>query len=324
MRTFLQHLSPILRLTRVTSAFAAVGNTWFVILWTLASPEEPGTRALGNLSLGWALFAGAVVGLGLYAYGAALNDILDVRRDRALHSQRPLPSGRLSIDAAVGLVACTLMGAVLGASLLGVSAVLLCILTAAAILFFNSAARFVPSIGVVALGLIYAGHMLAPNVSLRFLWPVWMVMTHALIIGAATHVVSERTPRLSGRAVVAAVTGWAFWSAVLLWLGHERTGALWPEWVKPQAIIGPILCAFAFAAFAVRKLRIVGKGPRAAEKIARYGALWLALYNTTWLLGQGYLGESAILAAFTLAAFLGMTVIREGYAALEQPLTYRR
>lgn len=328
MRRLLTRLSPALRLTRVTTAFAAVANVWFVILWTEASaPHEPGFPALRALPLWVLLVGGAVNALGLFAFAAALNDVLDYRRDAALNPERPIPAGQVSLHEAATLVACTLGAAVLGATLLGIPAVLLTLTVAGAILLFNGLGKYVPAVGLVLMGLVYAGHMVVPNLNLRFVWPVWLVMTHALAIEGVRHALRRKTPGVSARAVVLSVVGWAFWSAVMLGVGYWRSrdqGGLWPDWVRPRAALGPAALAALFAAWAWRKATAHGRGPRAAEKIARYGALWLSLYACAWLVGQGYREGSIILGALTLAGFLGMTILREAYALIEQPMGYRR
>ena len=326
MLRLLAKAAPVLHLTRVTTAFAAVSNIWFVILWSrsMAGRGESPPEALVNLPEWALLVGGAVVGVGLYAYAVALNDILDVRRDRALHPERPLASGRLSVEAAVALVACTLLLSIVGAAALGVPAVLMAALTAGAALLFNVGARFVPAVGLVALGLIYAAHMLIPNPDLAFLWPVWVVMTHALLVGAVTHKLGGRRPLLSRRAIALAVMGWIFWSVVLLWLGRHRAGAWWPEWVNPRAALWVGLLAVGFAGFALWKLKTSNNARRASERLARYGALWLALYNTAWLAGVGEQREAIILGALAIAGLVGMTLLRELYGVIEQPLGYRR
>ena len=49
LTTNLARIAPVLRLTRVSSAFAAIANVWLVILWTRASEEELGVvRAAGR------------------------------------------------------------------------------------------------------------------------------------------------------------------------------------------------------------------------------------------------------------------------------------
>jgi hypothetical protein len=331
-------ITGILRLARLTTAFAAVANLWFVVLWTRASAPERAGALLADgplwLSLGGALVSGAA----LYGYGTALNDVVDMGRDRALRRDRPIPTGQATSDTAALTVAGTLILALLGASVLGPQAVMLTLLVALGIVAFNIAGKWVPGFGMVLLGLIYAGQMLAPNAELRFLWPVWLVMTHALVTSGVTHVLSGRPPRLTPRAVVFAVCGWAFASGVLLWLGSIRASAdtvdgaasspplltIWPGWVSPTAAIGPALLVVAFALLVARRVKKLGVGPRAAEKVGRYGALWLSLYGCAWLFGAGHVREGLIMSALALGGVIGMTLIREVYGLIEHPVGYRR
>jgi 4-hydroxybenzoate polyprenyltransferase len=353
VRHWLSRIIPALHLTRVTSAFAAVANVWFVILWTRAAADEPGTAAIkgvrvvegllpeassqvsGGVSLWLLLLGGAANALGLFAFATAMNDVLDWRRDRALNPNRPIPAGRFSIDQAVTLVACTLVVAVLGATVMGMTSVVLTLLVAGAILFFNATGKFIPAVGLVALGLIYAGQMVVPNLSLRFVWPVWLVMTHALAVGGMVHIVARKIPTVSTRAAVFAVAGWVFWSAVILAFGYFRGGVLdaqghwsggtlWPAWVRPWAWVWPTVLAVAFVLLAWRRVRALGMNPRAAEKLARYGALWLALYACAWLVGQHWWQEAAIVGSLPVAGFLGMTILREFFTLIEHPIRYRR
>ncbi len=328
MRTLLLRLAPALRLTRVTSAFAAVANVWFVILWSRAQAdhERPSVELTGRSAV-VLLAGGALMALALYAFGACLNDLLDVKRDRTLRPDRPLASGRLSVEAALALVVCTLIAAVAGAALFGTGAVLMLLLVAAAILVFNTAARFVPGVGLVLLGLIYAGHMVVPNVHLHFVWPVWLVMTHSLGIAAVTHIIGKRVPRLSTRAAVAAIVGWAFWSALIMWIGWVRTGRpawAWPDWVDPVLPVWPLMLVVPLVAWSWLKVRQHGIGPRAADKIGRYGSLWVPLYGAAWLLGAGHTGQAVLLLGLAGAALVGINVLRTGYGLVEEPLRYRR
>jgi hypothetical protein len=325
-------MAPVMHLTRVSSAFAAVANVWLVILWTRGLEQERGTLAMQQ-PLWLLLGGGTVASLGLFAFGTSLNDILDIRRDRTLRPDRPLPSGRINVEMAVLLVAGTLIAAVLGATVFGTAAVLLTLTVAGAVLAFNLLWKFIPGIGMVLLGLIYAGHMAVPNVRLVFVWPVWLVMTHALVLAGLTHTLGRKVPPLSRRAIVAAVVGWAFWSAVIFSIGWRNSrwtadglgrGTIWPPWVSPWAGIIPGVLALACAMLVWRKVSLVGRGARAAEKTGRYGALWLALYACGWLLGQGLYEGAAVLGVLTGAGFLGMTVLREVYQAMEQPTGYRR
>jgi hypothetical protein len=321
----LNTLSPMLHLTRITNAVAAVGNIWFVILWSRASPVETGApRTIREAGLAGLLAAGVLVAVGMFAFAMALNDTLDLRRDRALHPERPLPSGRLSMESAIGLIAITLIAATLGSVVFGQQAVLMCLLTASAILFYDAAIKYIPSFGLVALGLIYAAHMLIPNVRLVFVWPVWVAMSHALLVGALTHRLAGRRPALTPPVVVLAIAGWVFWSGVLLWVGYQGAGGMWPVGVSMRGAAITAVFAILFLVIARQKARSTRSRRRAAEKIQRYGSLWLVLYATGWMLGEGYLRETLILGTLAGLGFLGMTTLREVYSLLEHPVGYRR
>jgi 4-hydroxybenzoate polyprenyltransferase len=352
VRQFILRILPALQLARVTGAFAAVANVWFIILWTYGHPKmavvggpttpplTPGaegpttgewsTDALHQLPLPLLLAGACVNAVGLFSFATALNDLLDFRRDQTLHPERPLPSGRLSHDRAITVIVATFGLAILGATPMGITAVLLTLLVAGAILFFNAAGKFVPGVGLVVLGLIYAGQMTIPNLHLRFVIPVWLVMTHALLVAAWVHVLGRRAPGISTRATFFALTGWVFWTAVMFSVGWWRntgsrgSGGLWPSWVPGYAGIAPLVLAAAFAVLVWRRVHLLGRGPRVAEKIARYGALWLSLYGAAWLFGAGLVWEGWMLSALAVVGILGMTVIRELVALLEQPMGYRR
>ncbi|MCB9846585.1 MAG: hypothetical protein H6811_11450 [Phycisphaeraceae bacterium] len=328
MRRLLGKASPYLHLARVTTAFAGVGNLWFVILWSRAfSVTEPGTTALRAGPLWLLLLGGTGNALGLYAFGVCLNDLLDARRDRTLRPDRPVASGQVSIAAAVSAVALSLILAMAGATAFGTEAMLATIGLAAGILLFNAAGKFVPGIGLVMLGVIYAGHMLVPNLHLRFLWPVWLVMTHALVVAGLRHRIARKVPPISRRAVIVAAIGWLGWTAALAWLAwHRRTDGewWWPSWVPKIAAVVPAVLVILFVWFAARRIRELGPGTRSAEKIGRYGAVWVTLYECAWLFGAGLYEEGAILSALALVGILGMTMLREWYSLIENPIGYQR
>ncbi|USN98021.1 MAG: UbiA family prenyltransferase [Phycisphaeraceae bacterium] len=336
----LARMAPVLRLTRVSTAFAAVADVWFVILWTRANPEErgipgllePAVRAPDGPSLWLLLLAGAGAAMGLYAFGAAINDVTDTSRDRVLRRDRPIAEGQISPVTAATVGSLSLIIAVLGAAMFGRAAVVLTCVLALAVLGFNALGRFVPAVGLVLLSLIYAGHMVVPNLSLRFVWPVWVVMTHALAVSGVVHVVGRKAPPITLRALVAALLGWVFWSGVLIWVGLRRAdpsaegllAKLWPDWVGVGGAILVLACAVVFVFVAGRRIRTLGYGQRTAEKINRYGALWLPLYACGWLFGEGHLRAGLIMGALALSGLVGMSVLREVYAAVEHPIGYRR
>jgi hypothetical protein len=152
-------------------------------------------------------------------------------------------------------------------------------------------------------------------------------MTHALMVAFATHVLGHKAPAISPRASLFALTGWLFWSGVMFFFGWWRNrghGGLWPDWVSFPIVLGPLALVLAFWVLVWRRIHLLGRGPRVAEKVARYGALWLPLYGAAWLFGAGYTTGGLILSGLAAMGLLGMTVIRELVALIEQPLGYRR
>ncbi len=326
MRGLIQRVAPVLQLTRVTGAFSAVANVWFVIVWTRAFVEEPGTRQIAERSLWVLLGGGAIAALGLYAFGAALNDILDAKRDRTLRPNRPLAAERISEEIAMSVVIGTLVCAMLGSLVLGAEAVTLTSIAAIGITIYNVAGKFVPAIGLPVLALVYAGHMLAPNHALVFTLPVWLVMTHAMVVGGLAHTMEHRVPRLSTRAVMFAVAGWAACSAVLLARGASgiEGGGVWPTWVPWTSLIWVGTTAVFFALVCVRRVKRLGFGDKSGEKVRRYGTLWPAVYACAWLVGAGKTAEAWPLIGLLVVGVLGMTILREAYAIVEEPIEFRR
>ncbi len=334
MRRFALRLAPVLHLTRVSSAIAAIGNVWFVTLWTRGRglTLEPGAAGPGMIEGGsprWAaLAAGALIGLGLYVFGSGLNDVLDARRDRALRRGRPVSSGHLPRELALTIAVGALLMAVLGATLFGTPAVLWTLAIAGAILLFNGLGKFVPGVGLMLISFIYAAHMLIVNPALKFVWPVLLVMTHATAAAALSHHLAGRAPRISPRAWAAAGAGLLVWAWWLLTSATSRLdwwrGEFWPADLSRWILVPPAILLIAFLVFGLWRLRTIGPGPRAADKLARYGSLWLTIYATTWLAGAGLMGEAAILGGLAAFGLIGTFLLRDLYAILEHPLGYRR
>ena len=326
MRKLLIKLAPMLKLTRVTTAFGAVANLWFVILWNRFNIEEIGTPSIKDDPL-WVLLAGGLIaGVGLYAFGTSLNDLLDVHRDRALgKTGSPIVDGSASIELAVCMVAATLMLAILGAMVFGTAAILITLMLACAILIFNVLGKFIPGFGMLLLSIIYAGHMLIPDLGMRFLLPVWLVMTHAMLVAGLAQHLGRRSPPISRRAMIFAFVGWIFCSLILLTLAWSRKGddGFWPDYVPITAALYPLGFMVLFAIMILRRLKRVGTGPILGEKISRYGAIWPALYACGWLAGAGLWTACGIMAALTIIGFVVMTVLRELYSLVEHPVGYR-
>lgn len=325
VRRTLATLAPLLRLTRLAVGVGALVNAWFIVLWSRGLPHERAVAPPGVVeSPLWQALAGAALsGIGLYAFATILNDVVDRRRDAALHPERPLPSGRVSTGRAVGMMLVLLGVGLVGAGLLGRWSVWMTLGTACAIIAFNTSIKFVPSAALVMFSLIYGAQMMAPNVHVAFVWPVCLTMAHALAVAAMSHRAGERRPVLSVRARIAAVAGWAFWSGVLLGVGHWREG-LWPAWVPWHVGITPALLALAYLAFgrAVLRRDLPGGGRAKAALIQRAGALWLAAYGAAWLFGAEKYAEGALLLAVAGLGVVVLVSMRGIFEIVEHPTRY--
>jgi hypothetical protein len=320
VKALIVKLTTAIRLTRLTMAFGAVSDVWFVILLTRAFPVYEGIE-IYDMPLVVALVAGAVVATGLFAYGASLNDVLDVRHDSTFSPDRPIPAGRIKLGQAIVVTVASLLITVVAAAPMGRLALWIMLLVAAAILFYNAAGRFIPAVGLVTIGLIHAAHMLIPNVQLSFTLPVWLVMTHAMGIAAAVHILEDKRPRLGPRSLAGIVVGWLFWSVLVIGYGALR-GGLWPSGTPVWTVIWPATAVAGFLVVSIWKAGAV-QGAVAAEKLKRYGAMWQALYGAAWLMALGLEVQAAWLGAVAVAGFGVMTVIKEITGFSGRPVVYR-
>lgn len=326
MQSLVDRFSPVLHLTRITHGVAATANVWFVVLWTRATQQESlhDTTRILFAKLWEVLAASAVMALGLFVFAMVMHDLFDVRRDRALKRGRPIATGQASAEGAAVVLALALLASVASAWWLGGWSVPMVAAVAAGVVLYELLLRHVPSIGLVTIGLLYAGHMLTPNAELVFLWPVVWAMSHALLVGMMTHSISNRRPALDAGAIAIAAGGWLVWVGVFAFAGTVRSGELWPGVVPAMVLPVQMLLLGGFGVVAWRKSLNTSNRVRRAEKIRRYGSLWQPLYGTVWCLAAGLYREAAVLGGLAAIGFLSLTFLRELYSLIEQPVGYRR
>lgn len=311
------------QLTRLTLALGAVSDIWLVILLTRveADGRDP-PWLIVTMALPLALLVGAVIAVGLYAHGTALNDVLDIRHDAAFSPQRPIPSGRIRAGQAVVLAIASLLIAILAAAAFGTMPVCLTLLAAAALLFFNTVGKYIPAFGILTLGFIHAVTMLTPNYRLEFILPVWLSMTHAIAISAAVHRYEEKRPPLTGRSIAGVTGGWILMSALLLSTAMLKSRVIWPDDVSPMNLVFPVAAVIGWIAMARWKTRNVS-GAVAGEKLKRYGAMWQTLYGASWLAALELQTQALWMGVFALAGFATMTILREITGLSGRPIAYR-
>jgi len=300
----------LLDLARLDTVLAAVSNIWLVIF--LANHFEPLRNRNPELPdfLPFALIVGAALGAGLSGYGTALNDILDRRRDRAFRADRPLASGQLQLTTAVIVAVCSLLIALLAAAWLGKVATVLALGAALAILLFNAAARFVPAVGVILLGLIWALSMLIVNPHISFAWPAWVVMSHVTITATLAHRLQGKRPALRHKDMVAIVAGYIFWTLVLIgWMSmRAEAGPTMPH-RGPWMWLLVLAAGAGFVLVAMVQFQLHRGSARqtrqAGAALGRLSLRWMSIYGAAWLFGAGIpLGGTLLLSLFVASWLL--------------------
>lgn len=310
MGGLLRRILTAIELTRIAAGFGAVCDIWFVtVLGHIGWRGANSDWSIQSLLI--TLIGALMVAIGLFGYGSVLNDLLDVRHDRAFSPGRPLPAGQVRItQALVGLVGLFII-AVLGAMLLGQDSVFLTLIVAAALMFYNAAGRFIPAVGVVTVGLVYAVHMLIPDFRVPLLLAVWLIMSHVMILAVLVHLLEDKRPRISMRGVGGIIAGWACWSTVILIARPLRGQPLWPSELSGLELIWPCAAMLLMAFLGWWKIRTAGTGQRASERLKRYGAAWHAVYAAAWFAALGLWGPAIGFLVLGLIGFTVMTIVRE-------------
>jgi len=310
-------------LTRASMAFGAITDLWLIVILSRTRPEYH-YMPVATMPLAQALVASAIIAIGLFAFGATLNDLLDARRDRVFSPHRPLAAGDLGGTQALTVALGSLLMAIAGAVLFGSGALLISLTVAGGLVFYNGAGKYIPGVGIMTIGLLHAAQMLIPNDQFTFTLPAWLAMTHALVVAVAVHILHGKRPPLSRRAIASVVAGWIAWSSVLIGLGVMRSsGSFWPNDAPLWGALLPVLAAAGFGAVLLRKIPRALTPRIAAEKVARYGALWQSVYAASWLFAWGQFGWGFI--ALVMAAFaFGLTIaLKEVSTTLHDPLGFR-
>ena len=333
MRPVAERILDAFQLTRLSLAFGAVCEMWLVTLLTRADPRYVHLPVY-HMPLWKALASTAVVAIGLFAFAASLNDLLDVRHDRRSSPDRPLAAGRIRASSAALLSFGALMAAVVAASVLGEAALVLTVGVAAAVMFYDAVAKHIPALGIATIGVAHAANMFIPNWSLSFTVPVWWSMSHAVAIAASVHRFEDKRPFFGTRRILSLVAAWLFWSTVLLGGGaivaQGSAGGFWPQVARgdeliatgPVGLLWPVLALVGF--LLVVRTKVAGSpGPVGGEKLRRYGAMWQAVYAAAWLMAAGLRVEALAMAVLAVAGLVAMTVLKEVNGLSGRPIGWR-
>ncbi len=295
----------IMHLLRMELVLTAVSDAWLMVF--LAYTLEPAgfvSQSLTSMPLALVLVLAGVVAAGLAAYGLALNDVLDVRHDRAFRPDRPIPAGRIRLTTALSTAVIALLTSLCAASVMSEGSFLLAALVAGGILFYNTTARFLPATGVIVLALLRMLHMFIANPDASFIWPIWLNFSYTIATAAAVHVLVAKRPRLAAGSWWLLAAAWTFWTLALLGWMHWRHAQHVD--LPPTIWAGPVVALAGFAIVVLLLINRTSRNPRLRRPTAllfsKLALLWLIVLNASWLLAAGYFRQSlAQLGLFVFA-----------------------
>lgn len=311
-----------LELSRLPLAFGTVSSVWVMVFVARAEPtlaELPAAR----LPLWQTLPAATMFAAGFLAFGAALNDFLDAKHDRAFAPDRPIPSGLVRPRRAMQFAAVSLLIGIAGALPFGEGALLAALSLAVIVLLYDAFAKYVPAFGFVLVGLATAVSMLVPAPGTALTLPIWLAMSQTMGVGALAYVVGEKRPRLTRRAIILGACGWLFWTAAICGLGALRSdGELLPAWFETDRLAVPLGVATFGALLLLRKIA----GPRTparGEQVLRAGSLWKSVVAAGWMYALGESTAAFAIAGLATAIFLLFALLREAGPQVAEPATWR-
>ena len=285
--------------TRTVIAFGAACDAALSV--ALIGGSAPGSDAAGELQQLGLLITGAcvvVTALGLVAYAAALNDLLDRARD-AVRGDRIAGSGT---GPGTILLNGSLLLALFAALALPGDSIAVALVLASLLLFHNAVARFIPAIGLLVPGAVVAGVMLVPDWQLQPSLVVWFTMTVFVATSIAVHIAGDRRPRVSLRASLIVATGWVVLSGIVLSLSGRGLAGVWPQG-HAAGLVWPGVTAIMMVGVVVWRLRS-GETPAArAGGALRTVALWQPMLATAWCMAMDM---SAAALAFAVVGACGL------------------
>jgi hypothetical protein len=317
-----KRLFPLLQLTRMALVFTAISNSLCTLL--LYTHQRIGPHDIAILKLNWKeALALALVSTGLYGYGMSLNDIIDRRRDATLASNRPLPSGRISVTAAHFICAMLLLmsiaAAIVYANLThrGWEPLTMLIGTALLITFYDTAGKYLVGLGLITLGLIRFFHAIIPAPEVPLLWHPLVLFNHTAILSFVAYRWEMKRPLLTRMHMWAVLGGLALIDAILIFLeigdifwtpGHHPHAIMRALHIRP-ALLAPLLAALVFIAIAWR-MRKRHETRIAGQMIMLYGLLWLIVYDVAFAAGFVDPVSAGVLLMLLPVAYAAVQVMR--------------
>ncbi|MCH2137094.1 MAG: hypothetical protein MK101_11035 [Phycisphaerales bacterium] len=252
--------------------------------------------------------------VGLGVHGMALNDLIDLRRDLALDPTRILASGSIGAGQAALIASGSLILAVLGSAMVGGQSIYVLVLLAGALLFHNAMARFIPAIGLLMPGLLVAGLSMLRGWPPAVGWLPWSVFTIAVAIALLVHVLANKRPRPSPRALIGLTIEWVVVSVLLLAIPMTGQGDLLVQW----GLLWPGAAMLVLVVLLAQAVRSARSSLRAADRVVRTTGVWSGACAATWCMAVGAHGWALGFAGATIVALLMLMLLREVAGASSQ------
>jgi len=261
----------------------------------------------------------AMMSIGLYGFGMSLNDIIDRRRDQRISPHRPLASGSIGVAAAHVVCVLLVLMALVGGEIYVSTAtattsripLVLVVLTAAMIAFYDFVAKYLVPVGLLTLGMIRCVHAAIPAPHLPVLWHSLLLFNHVTILSTVSYHWEKKRPMLRKKhrrtllmgiaAVNLVAVAWAIWR----W---DREG--WGSLAIRPGLIGPGLAVVAFCGLA-KWIRANNSNPRdAGQNLMLAGMLWLIVYDICFVMGYVGIGAGLLLLPLLPMAYVAVVVMR--------------
>ena len=321
----LKRLLPLLQLTRMALVFTAIADSYATALmlrhcsgweniYSDIEPDKHPDPLEARLML-----AIAATSIGLYGFGMSLNDIADRRRDRQIAAHRPLPSGRVGVVTAHGLMLVLIFGALAAAAyyshVVGEwKCLLFALWTAAMIAFYDLAGKFLVAPGLIALGLIRFFHCLIPAPMVPVLWHPLFLLNHVTILSAVCYHWEEKRPPLTRIHWIIVLGGLALVDALVIGLLAMRRGwaniVLVDDAMMPWPIIPPIVTIFVFLGLAWYIRRRAKTRREAGQTLMLFGLLWLIVYDAAFVGAYAGWQEAVLLLLLFPLAYFSVQLMR--------------
>lgn len=282
MRRPLKTAVALVQVARPSLSLAAVSNIWLVVLWQAGVEQSGPAMALG-LPRALGLAAGAAIGL--HVFGICLNDVLDLRRDRLFAPHRPIPSRQVTLTHVAVTALAALLLALFCAVGLGQLSVIVALGCAALILGYDAAGKHLPAVGLLLLGLIRVTLMTVGGPRIGFVWPIWLDMTHVIVVAGLVHRLHRKRPYLAPQELWLVAAGWAFLTLGMIFWMAERE-ALAPEGM-PWLWTGPIFAGMVALGLGAAVLRWRRSDAWAGDVLWRWGLAWMVVYDGSWFVASG-------------------------------------